>query len=322
MAVPKSQVDEREKAWRASRKPALASDPDSLAASLFTTMIVPFQVCWDRIDRANTYGNRIASLWNEFTAQEGTYAAHVHVNNDGTGNISIALVRPLPSEIPFILGEFLYQLRAALDACVYELACMNTGERPPPSENTLEFPFCQPGKFKDAGWKIQPLTDEQRAIIEAVQPYNAPELPDRYVVGNWNRSLGILNDWARKDRHRKLHVVASWASNIQPLLVIPKETVLREFYVCNDMFILEDEGVVAEFKIAGWQRGMEIYANPNLSLDIVVNEIPAPCDDSDSLGNRLSSMRKAVQVVVDSLASTVGICPRENMVIRLPPKSI
>jgi hypothetical protein len=283
-------------------------------------MTGPFEACWERIARADSHRNRIAALWNEFVTQEDPYTPHVNVNDDGTGNISIELTRPLPQEIPFILGEFLYQLRAALDGCVYELACLNTGERPPARANALEFPFCQQGKFEGSAWKIEPLTNEQRAIIEAVQPYNAPELPDHYMVGNWNRSLGILNDWARKDRHRKLHVVASWASNIEPLLKIPPNTVLSEFYVCNDTFVMENEGVVAEFKISGWKRGMEIYANPNLALDIIVQEVPLPCHDSDTLGNRMFAMRKAVQVVVDTMATTVGVAPKEQMVIRLPPK--
>ena len=282
--------------------------------------VEPFKVCWDRIDRANTYRQRIADIWNAF-AKEDSYTANVHVDDDGAGVIWIE-TSPMPSELPFIIGEFLYQLRAALDACVYELACVNSGQRPPPSENVLEFPFCQPGKFQESGWKIKPLTDHQRAIIEAVQPYNTPELPGDLLVANWNRALGILNDWARKDRHRRLHVLASWASNIQPLLVIPKGTRLAEFFVCNDTFVLEDECEIAKFRIEGWQRGMDVHANPNLSLDITLHEVPMPCHDSDTLGNRLLVMLTAVQVVVDTMAVSVNVRPRKNMTITLPPKAV
>ena len=149
------------------------------------------------------------------------------MEDDGTGSIWIEQVKAIDPELAFVIGEFLYQLRAALDACVYEVACVNSGKRPPPDEDQLEFVFCQRGTFNDFRRKMRPLTNEQRSIIEAVQPYNAPELPAHLRVGNWNRSLGILNDWARKDRHRKLHVLASWASDIQPMLIIPEGTTSR-----------------------------------------------------------------------------------------------
>ena len=67
---------------------------------------------------------------------------------------------------------------------------------------------------------------------------------------------------------------------------------------------------------------MKINANPNLALDIAVDEIPPPCHDTDTLGNRLLSMCMAVQVVVDTMAKTVGVRPRENVFIRLPPQPI
>jgi hypothetical protein len=41
------------------------------------------------------------------------------------------------SDISIEFGEMFYQLRAALDACVYESACLETGQTPPPDEAKL-----------------------------------------------------------------------------------------------------------------------------------------------------------------------------------------
>ena len=47
---------------------------------------------------------------------------------DGTGAITVEQIKDIPSVISLEIGEFLYQLRAALDACVYELACVTSGD--------------------------------------------------------------------------------------------------------------------------------------------------------------------------------------------------
>jgi hypothetical protein len=62
------------------------------------------------------------------------------------------------------LGEFLYQLRAALDACIHQAAILESGKDPHPDEKALEFPICVSSEeFKNSGWKIRPLADKAPA---------------------------------------------------------------------------------------------------------------------------------------------------------------
>jgi hypothetical protein len=165
----------------------------------------------------------------------------------------------------------------------------------------LEFPVCVTAEyFKEAAGKIGPLSKKCRDFIESIQPYNTPEIPDEFMVLNVNRNLGILGDWARKDRHRQLHVVASWASNANPKFRLPAGAVLEKFNVSGDGF-LEHESEVATFKVSGLGPGMEVEANPNLMIDIAVDEIPKPCSDNDSLGVRLTEMIRAVTIIVNVL---------------------
>jgi len=275
-------------------------------------MTKPYDVCWERIARADKHRAALTKVWNAFIEGD-PYVPVARVEVDGTGSISIEQVRPIPAVAALELGEFLYQMRAALDACIYETACVNTGQRPPPDERKLEFPICEDAEaFKNAGWKIAPLTQEQRDIVESVQPYNMPkDLTPDVVPFSLNRTLSILHDWARKDRHRKLHVVASWASNINPQLIIPAGAALVEFNVARDTFVLRAEAQVATFRIDGCQPGMVVNANPNLVLDPAVDEAPLPCHDRDRLGHRLGFIHVTVATIVDRIAKTVGMQRRE-----------
>jgi hypothetical protein len=277
-------------------------------------MTGPFDVCWDRIRRANTHSEAIATAWSAFIKEE-PYNARVEVDDDGNGYISIEQSLPIPPVITFEFGEFLYQLRAALDAATYECACANQGTRPPTDEHKLEFPICgSPKKFDESCWKIAPLTDQQRAIIKAIQPYNTPtNLPPKELPYSFNRAIGILNDWARKDRHRKLHVIATQASNVQPLVIVPSGVRIIRFAAVRNAFIFENQHCeVAAFQVSGWQRGMEVSANPNLMLDIGVDEIPDPCHEVDTLALRVKAMVRVVAAVVNGLAETVGIRTPED----------
>jgi hypothetical protein len=66
---------------------------------------------------------------------------------------------------------------------------------------------------------------------------------------------------------------------------------------------LEHECAVAVFKVAGYTRGMDVKANPNMFIDIAVDEDPPPCADTDTL-NRLKAMRIEVGAVVKALETS------------------
>ncbi|KKK87854.1 hypothetical protein LCGC14_2749070, partial [marine sediment metagenome] len=162
-----------------------------------------FADCRERIARAKVHAKALAKAWSRFLEDE-PYAPRLRVEDDGTGTLWVEPAHGLPRHLALELGELLYQLRAALDGLVYGAAILETGEDPPPNHQQLEFPICaSAADFKNARRKLGPLAEERRAIIETIQPYNAVEgLRPEIVVFSPHRALGILNDWARKDRHR------------------------------------------------------------------------------------------------------------------------
>jgi hypothetical protein len=266
----------------------------------------PFESCWERIRRADAHRDTFAAIWNEFIDEEGAYTTRLDMDDNGTGILYVRAVRDLPASLSLELGEMIYQLRAALDGVVYIAASLDTGQNPPPDKNWLEFPICDSaGDFKKRARYIAPLSDERKRIVESVQPYNAPKLDPELEVYNFNRTLGILNDWARIDRHRRLHVVGSWASNVNPLIRVPKGVSITDITSVASGF-LGDQTIIARFTLDGYRSGMNVQANPNLSIDVAVDEVPRPAADSDTLGHRTFAMLRATDHVVRKVEESFG----------------
>jgi hypothetical protein len=265
-----------------------------------------FVACWHRIERAEDHEAVFAKAWSDFLEDE-PYSSSLQISPDGSGSLWAATrYDPLPAIFALELGELLYQLRAALDGAIYAAAIRETASDPPPKARDLEFPICLSAEhFKLAEHKIAPLTGQRRLIIEKVQPYNTPpDLPPEIKVFSLNRTLDLLNDWARKDRHRALHVVGSWGSRVSPLLLIPAPAHL-EFIESTGEGFIEGEREVARFMISGYIAGMNVQANPNLMLDICVDEDPPPCAANDTLGNRLKAMMILVRTVVGGIENSL-----------------
>jgi hypothetical protein len=126
-----------------------------------------------------------------------------------------------------------------------------------------------------------------------MQPFNRSGATDddKQVIDG----LLTLHDWARIDRHRRLHVVGSWASEARPGLVLPPGITLREMKLTQRAGqFLETESEIATFALEGWKPGMTIAANPKLFIDIAVSE-------SSAIGTNptLSAATNAVKLSVE-----------------------
>lgn len=264
----------------------------------------PLRRTWQRLERAESHRARFANVWNGFIESEA-YESSCNVDPEGEGAILVD-ARPLPEELSLVLGELLYQLRAALDSLIYEVAVIDSGEDPPPDADKLEFPIRTDSgaQFDSVAWKLGPLSQEHRTMIESIQPYRAQnQYP--WQINFMFSSLEMLNDWARKDRHRGLHVVASWASNKNPILDLPPGVYLRAMIVTPDG-LLEHESEVARFFLDGWEPGMDLQANPNLAIDVALQDAPEPRSDDDTLNERVRFMIATVRLIIDGFEKQLG----------------
>jgi hypothetical protein len=261
---------------------------------------VDFQTTSVRIARAKAHRKTIDEIWSEYLDEPDPYDTGIHVYDDGTGEITLQPSRPLPVALSLELGEMLYQLRAALDSCIYQAAIFDSRQDPPSYENALEFPICATERaFEDSAWKIAPLTNQTiREFIHDVQPCNIPNLSAGAV---WvPETLRLLNDWARKDRHRRLHIVGSWPAWADPNLRVPEGVTIRSMTVVGLGLLLNEQSVLAEFCLDGWEPGMKIEANPDVAIDIASDEAPPPKDASDTLDTRTQRMIAVVRLVQET----------------------
>jgi hypothetical protein len=195
----------------------------------------------------------------------------------------------------------LYQMRSALDACIYQAVIYVTKQNPPPSEGQLEFPLTLvPKEFpRLAQRRIGQLPQNLQDAIEKLQPYNQPYgLSPNEVVTNLNLSLGLLNDLARKDRHRKLHVVGSTPVKLDPQMILPPGVTLQ-WMKTKKTGILRTNDNLAVFKLDGFQRwSHQVQINPYLVTLPGLDEPPPPCCPGDTFPVRLEEMMTAVNSVI------------------------
>ncbi|MCH8188130.1 MAG: hypothetical protein IIB66_05415, partial [Proteobacteria bacterium] len=104
-------------------------------------------------------------------------------------------IEPVPHIIKILVGEITYNLRAALDYLVYELARLDSGE----VKNGTQFPIedTEDGFKRKRNAFLKGVSDKHVAIIESLQPYSGCD---------WTR---ILRDLSNPDKHRQLTISKS-----------------------------------------------------------------------------------------------------------------
>jgi hypothetical protein len=263
-----------------------------------TTASELFAKCVARIDRAVYHSNEVANVWNSLDISRMLEVA-VFVKDDGSGVMEIEQHEPLPEILELELGEYLYQLRAALDGAVYASAIEDSGLNAPSNPAALEFPLCEKAKdWPRQARKIAQLNAGRQRFIEACQPFAEPQLEPELRILNSNRALRILNDLARIDRHRRLHTLATAVSMGQPLFEFPEGVSLCSLEL-KDAY--SSDGPAARFSLVGWKHGMNLRANPNAEIDISLESVEPACHVNDTLPNRLKSIVQNVRIIVSLL---------------------
>jgi hypothetical protein len=265
-----------------------------------------FAKCHARIGRAVHHSNETAEIWNDLDIMH-LLAVTLFVRDDGTGTLDVDQVEPLPENLELELGEFLYQLRAALDGAVYASAIQDSGQNPPPKTSSIEFPICErKEEWAKQSRKIALLNAGRQRFIEVTQPFAEPLLEASLLVLNSNRSLRFLNELARIDRHRRLHTLIAGISMDQPLFELPEGTQLEKLEVRP---MSSTEGPAARFSLSGWQRGMKLFANPLADIDLWLDGLAAPCHPNDTLPHRLQAITMNVRMIVSFLEKNEWLTP-------------
>ena len=257
-----------------------------------------FDVARSRLQRAAEHIASAGVKWNTLPSED-LFEVNFSVDPCGNGTIRVAKKKPVPMEHSLLLGEALYHLRSALDACIYQASVYASGMNPPPDENKLEFPICSDrNEFpRLAKRRLFAIPQDLQDLVERVQPYNTPALPSHDMIRSVNRTLGILNDLARKDRHRTLHVVGSWVTKVHPRFGLPPSVKAR-ILTRRTSGLLGDSTDIATFKLIRFRPGMTIHLKPGLTTEMALDEPPPACHENDTWPQRLTQIPSVVDFVI------------------------
>ena len=260
-------------------------------------MALPFNTCWDRVDRAEIHRQSLIKVWNALDTDK-VYSSGAEIDDNGNGKFFLYTVERdwlLPFSLQF--GEMLYQLRAALDSCVYDAATLEFAQNPPPNEEQWGFPICvTEDKFDNAVRRMKNLPDRLRGMLETVQPYSRATGRANGYEWDLGQVLYILNEWARIDRHRRLHLAGTAISkgNLAFERIPGMSVEACDFQVGEH--VLEHNTEIARFKIAGWVPGKKMNVHGQFAFEIVIDEAP-----------RLSKLEEVGRAMLLSV-----ICVRES----------
>jgi hypothetical protein len=247
-----------------------------------------FGGCWGRIDRAREQLTQFGVVWQGYLDSR-PHHFDVEFNDNGGGRLFLRRLSPIPPELSLLLGELLYQLRACLDNCIYQIAILDAGGLdPPPKAGSLQFPICStPEAWAHQANRYTGLTTEHRVMLERIQPYNS----ERH---DWN-CLAILNELARIDRHRARHMVGLIPAKVR----IHTELSVVDFAPTTT--IVGDGGVIAEFTLAGWSPDQHQLDGVEVELEVeILEHTTRPWG---TLAKRLSYVVRAVEEYTRDLAA-------------------
>lgn len=112
---------------------------------------------------------------------------------------------PVPPQLGVYFSVWLQQQRAALDNALYAVAGIREGTFPPTGGDVLEFPIARTlAEFNGRRTIRAKILDvETESFLESRQPYRNDPFEDQDAL---HGPLYWLNELARMDRHRVMHV--------------------------------------------------------------------------------------------------------------------
>ncbi|MGP5045552.1 hypothetical protein ACTXJR_16280 [Glutamicibacter ardleyensis] len=249
-----------------------------------------------RLDRSDEHFQTFERIWAEYLGGR-PHQLDFTAESDGTTVITLRRKEPIPVQLSIAFGELLYELRAALDNCLYAVAVLVSGQNPPPSAARLEWPI----RFTAAEWKSQAgrfrdLPGEITDALERIQPFQA-QSPD------WN-SLSILHDLARVDRHRSMHGLGLYLSKFRAKADQEQIEVLD----IGAPRIIADGGQIMRMRVG---EGVELSPSNfdlEVEFDVDVTDVRESPGPSNKIGRpwgpldaRLRSLIKATRLYTNDL---------------------
>jgi hypothetical protein len=99
-----------------------------------------FAAAWARVDRADGLRQQMGQLWNDYISGH-PFTPSLIGQGDGVYVLRVWENQSPPAELAVATGEWLYNVRSALDYVVWATAAHESGLIPPPDEAQLQYPI-------------------------------------------------------------------------------------------------------------------------------------------------------------------------------------
>jgi len=170
-----------------------------------------------KINIAKTEIDRLGLMQDAFFENTHCNIVRAEQNPESGNDVYRIRIDGLPPSLDWgiHIGEIAHNLRSALNHLIYQLALLNSSNKPETvaGDKRLQFPiFLDKGEFETKGGKmIKLLKSEHKASIERLQPYNSSSSPHLETIdlAKWSgrdSPLFWLEEINNADKHRIIQV--------------------------------------------------------------------------------------------------------------------
>jgi hypothetical protein len=198
----------------------------------------------------------MAEVWNAYIDGE-PFTVSLEGEGEGVYVLRLNQDEPPPSGLAIATGEWLYNVRSALDYLIWATASHVTGQIPPPDEAQLQYPIYDTEDAWNRNlYRLKHLAEHHRAMLRTMQPFNS-DLDANY--------LGWINRLARIDRHRHLNHMTTYLAEIEPVIAVPDGCSATLQW--GERVLSEARADVARIVVTPWRPGMDVQVNPRFGVD-------------------------------------------------------
>lgn len=193
--------------------------------------------------------------------------------------------------MPLVLGEYFYQLRAALDGAMWK-AYKLRGLRqhaPEVTERSIYFPICEtPRSLKKAAFQWIPLPNKLDDWLYSIQPCNRTKVAEEIT-----ENLVVINKRSSDDRHRQLHLVGAVVRTNAPFITLspPAKLTYANSVPADPM---KGEYIIGEFGIEGLVSETKMDVDTNFLLNVAVEELTPDSDLKFTLFNLIGTVKQVI----------------------------
>jgi len=240
-----------------------------------------------KVARAATHAKELANIWNEYL-EPHPFDHNLRSTGPGEWILCVTQERPVPAELSIVFGEWLFDLRSALDSLLWATAVHTSRMDPPPGESQLQYPIYDTREAWDSNLRrLRPLAEHHQAMLLQMQPFNSPD-PDANF-------LGWINRLARIDRHRRMTVATARVAVFEPVMEAVGAKVI-EAHWGERVF---RNGYCDVFRIRVDEPSASIRVNPRLGIDPDIEEWSAsPFWGKQRFSRRMQMLQIFVQAEV------------------------